>query len=99
MGIANNYITVFSLLSFFLKQHSLSLDIFAWFFTQVTEGKQDLEQALQLSRKLKEESLSLSKWLEATETELVQKSTSESLFADLDVEIAWAKVSRTVPFP
>ncbi|XP_048345233.1 utrophin isoform X2 [Sphaerodactylus townsendi] len=58
---------------------------------QVTEGKQDLEQALQLSQKLKEESSSLSKWLETTEAELVQKSTTESLLADLDTEIAWAK--------
>ncbi|XP_072851849.2 utrophin isoform X2 [Pogona vitticeps] len=58
---------------------------------QVTEGKQDLEQALQLSCKLKEVSLSLSKWLEATEAELVQKSTSERLLSDLDTEIAWAK--------
>ncbi|XP_066471431.1 utrophin isoform X3 [Tiliqua scincoides] len=58
---------------------------------QVTEGKQDLEQALQLSRKLREESLSLSQWLEATEAELVHKSTSENLLADLDTEIAWAK--------
>ncbi|KAL8186123.1 UNVERIFIED_CONTAM: hypothetical protein K2H54_064564, partial [Gekko kuhli] len=58
---------------------------------QVTEGKQDLEQALHLSRKLKEESFSLSKWLEATEAELVHKSTTQSLIADLDTEIAWAK--------
>uniref|UniRef100_A0A670ITU7 Utrophin n=1 Tax=Podarcis muralis TaxID=64176 RepID=A0A670ITU7_PODMU len=58
---------------------------------QVTEGKQDLEQALQLSCKLKEVSLSLSKWLEATEAELVHKSTSENLLTDLDTEIAWAK--------
>ncbi|KAJ7342011.1 hypothetical protein JRQ81_008384 [Phrynocephalus forsythii] len=58
---------------------------------QVTEGKQDLEQALQLSCKLKEVSLSLSKWLEATEAELVQKSTSDRLLSDLDTEIAWAK--------
>ncbi|XP_077206954.1 utrophin isoform X2 [Paroedura picta] len=58
---------------------------------QVTEGKQDLEQALQLSRKLKEESFSLSKWLEATEAELVHKSTTKSLLTDLDTEILWAK--------
>ncbi|XP_042312754.1 utrophin [Sceloporus undulatus] len=58
---------------------------------QVTEGKQDLEQALQLSCKLKDVSFSLAKWLEATEAELVQKSTSGSLLADLDTEIAWAK--------
>ncbi|XP_025018944.1 utrophin isoform X2 [Python bivittatus] len=58
---------------------------------QVTEGKQDLEQALQLSCKFKEVSFSLSKWLEVTEAELVHKSTSESLLSDLDTEIAWAK--------
>ncbi|KAM3851338.1 utrophin isoform 2-T2 [Vipera latastei] len=58
---------------------------------QVTEGKQDLEQALQLSCKFNEVSLSLSKWLEVTEAELVHKSTSERLLSDLDTEIAWAK--------
>uniref|UniRef100_A0A8D2JAQ3 Utrophin n=1 Tax=Varanus komodoensis TaxID=61221 RepID=A0A8D2JAQ3_VARKO len=63
---------------------------------QVTEGKQDLEQALQLSCKLKEVSLCLSKWLEATEAELVHKSTTESLLTDLDTEIAWAKVSEAI---
>nr|XP_033791495.1 utrophin isoform X2 [Geotrypetes seraphini] len=58
---------------------------------QVTEGKQDLERACQLSRKLKKEATSLSEWLTATESELVQKSAAESLLADLDTEIAWAK--------
>ncbi|XP_060548244.1 utrophin isoform X1 [Pantherophis guttatus] len=58
---------------------------------QVTEGKQDLEQALQLSCKFNEVSLSLSKWLEVTEAELVHKSTSERTLSDLDTEIAWAK--------
>ncbi|XP_030052433.1 utrophin isoform X2 [Microcaecilia unicolor] len=58
---------------------------------QVTEGKQDLERACQLSRKLKKEAASLSEWLTATESELVQKSAAESLLADLDTEIAWAK--------
>nr|XP_014437163.1 utrophin isoform X2 [Pelodiscus sinensis]XP_025035407.1 utrophin isoform X2 [Pelodiscus sinensis] len=58
---------------------------------QVTEGKQDLERALQLACKMKKETASLSEWLATTETELVQKSTSESLLADLDTEIAWAK--------
>lgn len=72
------------------------LILFSDIFTQVTEGKQDLEQALQLSRKLKEESFSLSKWLEATEAELVHKSTTQSLLADLDTEIAWAKVRTTI---
>ncbi|XP_032070994.1 utrophin-like isoform X2 [Thamnophis elegans] len=58
---------------------------------QVTEGKQDLEQALQLSCKFNEVSLSLSEWLEVTEAELVHKSTSERTLSDLDTEIAWAK--------
>ncbi|XP_070112325.1 utrophin isoform X10 [Equus caballus] len=58
---------------------------------QVTEGKQDLERASQLARKVKKEAASLSEWLSVTETELVQKSTSESLLGDLDTEISWAK--------
>uniref|UniRef100_A0A8B9GA02 Utrophin n=1 Tax=Amazona collaria TaxID=241587 RepID=A0A8B9GA02_9PSIT len=58
---------------------------------QVTEGKQDLERASQLARKMKKEASSLSDWLATTEAELVQKSTSESLLSDLDSEIAWAK--------
>uniref|UniRef100_A0A8B9ZX81 Utrophin n=1 Tax=Anas zonorhyncha TaxID=75864 RepID=A0A8B9ZX81_9AVES len=60
---------------------------------QVTEGKQDLERASQLARKMRKEASSLSEWLATTEAELVQKSTSESLLSDLDSEIAWAKVS------
>ncbi|XP_032910197.1 utrophin isoform X3 [Catharus ustulatus] len=58
---------------------------------QVTEGKQDLEKATQLARRMKKESTSLSEWLATTEADLVQKSTSESLLSDLDSEIAWAK--------
>ncbi|XP_040409213.1 utrophin isoform X5 [Cygnus olor] len=58
---------------------------------QVTEGKQDLERASQLARKMRKEASSLSEWLATTEGELVQKSTSESLLSDLDSEIAWAK--------
>ncbi|XP_075859011.1 utrophin isoform X4 [Microcebus murinus] len=58
---------------------------------QVTEGKQDLERASQLARKMKKEATSLSEWLSATETELVQKSTAEGLLGDLDTEISWAK--------
>ncbi|XP_045400473.1 utrophin isoform X1 [Lemur catta] len=58
---------------------------------QVTEGKQDLERASQLARKMKKEAASLSEWLSVTETELVQKSTSEGLLGDLDTEISWAK--------
>ncbi|XP_051469473.1 utrophin isoform X4 [Apus apus] len=58
---------------------------------QVTEGKQDLERASQLARKMRKEVACLSEWLATTEAELVQKSTSESLLSDLDSEIAWAK--------
>uniref|UniRef100_A0A8C5WLA7 Utrophin n=1 Tax=Leptobrachium leishanense TaxID=445787 RepID=A0A8C5WLA7_9ANUR len=58
---------------------------------QVTESKQDLERAITLSSKLKKESASLSEWLAATESELIQKSTTDSLSRDLDVEISWAK--------
>ncbi|XP_029818752.1 utrophin isoform X2 [Manacus vitellinus] len=58
---------------------------------QVTEGKQDLERATQLARKMRKESASLSEWLATTEADLVQKSTAESLLSDLDSEIAWAK--------
>uniref|UniRef100_A0A669PA10 Utrophin n=1 Tax=Phasianus colchicus TaxID=9054 RepID=A0A669PA10_PHACC len=58
---------------------------------QVTEGKQDLERASQLARKMRKEAASLSEWLATTEAELVQKSASESLLSDLDSEIAWAK--------
>lgn len=59
----------------------------------MTEGKQDLERASQLSRKLKKEAAILSEWLSTTEAELVQKSTSEGVISDLDTEISWAKVS------
>ncbi|XP_028903681.1 utrophin isoform X4 [Ornithorhynchus anatinus] len=58
---------------------------------QVTEGKQDLERASQLARKIKKEVASLSDWLSVTEAELVQKSTAEGSVSDLDSEIAWAK--------
>ncbi|KAB1275613.1 Utrophin [Camelus dromedarius] len=58
---------------------------------QVTEGKQDLERASQLARKMKKEAASLSEWLSLTESELVQKSTSGGVLGDLDTEISWAK--------
>lgn len=64
-----------------------------YFLFKVTEGKQDLERASQLARKMKKEAAALSEWLSVTETELVQKSTSETLLGDLDTEISWAKVS------
>ncbi|XP_050017565.1 utrophin isoform X1 [Alexandromys fortis] len=58
---------------------------------QVTEGKQDLERASQLSRKMRKEADILSEWLSATEAELVRKSTSEGVIGDLETEISWAK--------
>ncbi|XP_072499637.1 utrophin-like isoform X6 [Notamacropus eugenii] len=58
---------------------------------QVTEGKQDLERASQLARKMRKETALLSEWLTVTEADLVQKSTSEGLLSDLDTEITWAK--------
>ncbi|XP_058880101.1 dystrophin-like isoform X2 [Acipenser ruthenus] len=58
---------------------------------QVTEGKQDLEKALQISQKLQEETTSLQQWLVATETILNQKNTSENMPADVDAEVVWAK--------
>lgn len=64
----------------------------------MTEGKQDLEKATQLARKMRKESASLSEWLATIEADLVQKSTSESLLSDLDSEIAWAKVSMLAKY-
>lgn len=64
----------------------------------MTEGKQDLERATQLARKMRKESASLSEWLATTEADLVQKSTAESLLSDLDSEIAWAKVSMLTKY-
>lgn len=64
----------------------------------MTEGKQDLEKATQLARKMRKESASLSEWLATIEADLVQKSTSESLLSDLDSEIAWAKVSMLTKY-
>ncbi|XP_069866825.1 utrophin isoform X2 [Dipodomys merriami] len=58
---------------------------------QVTEGKQGLERASQLARKVKKEAACLSEWLSATEAELVKKSTSEGALGDVDAEISWAK--------
>ncbi|MGH0139968.1 UNVERIFIED_CONTAM: hypothetical protein FKN15_019672 [Acipenser sinensis] len=57
---------------------------------QVTEGKQDLEKALQLSQKLQKETTTLQEWLAATETTLNQKNASENMPADVEAEIAWA---------
>ncbi|MGH0172873.1 UNVERIFIED_CONTAM: hypothetical protein FKN15_064379 [Acipenser sinensis] len=57
----------------------------------VTEGKQDLEKALQISQKLQVETTSLQQWLAATETILNQKNASENMPADVDGEVVWAK--------
>ncbi|XP_006891741.1 PREDICTED: utrophin [Elephantulus edwardii] len=58
---------------------------------QVTEGKQNLERASQLARKMKKEGALLSEWLSVTEAELVRKSASEGQLSDLDAEVSWAK--------
>ncbi|XP_072121481.1 utrophin-like isoform X5 [Mobula birostris] len=59
---------------------------------QVTEGKQDLEKALQLSRKWKNETKSLSEWLTSTEGEVNLKSSGEVRSDNLDAEIKWIKL-------
>ncbi|XP_059842070.1 utrophin-like isoform X5 [Hypanus sabinus] len=59
---------------------------------QVTEGKQDLEKALQLSRKWKNETKSLSEWLSSTEGEVSLKSSGEVRSDNLDAEIKWIKL-------
>uniref|UniRef100_A0A4W3HNV5 Utrophin n=1 Tax=Callorhinchus milii TaxID=7868 RepID=A0A4W3HNV5_CALMI len=60
---------------------------------QVTEGKQDLEKAFQLSHKLNNEAESLSEWLASTEAELKQKSSAGNIPSNLDSEIAWTRVN------
>uniref|UniRef100_A0A4W3HNV9 Utrophin n=1 Tax=Callorhinchus milii TaxID=7868 RepID=A0A4W3HNV9_CALMI len=59
---------------------------------QVTEGKQDLEKAFQLSHKLNNEAESLSEWLASTEAELKQKSSAGNIPSNLDSEIAWTRL-------
>ncbi|XP_062912103.1 utrophin-like isoform X3 [Mobula hypostoma] len=59
---------------------------------QVTEGKQDLEKALQLSRKWKNETKSLSEWLTSTEGEVNLKSSGEVRSDNLDAEIKWIRL-------
>ncbi|XP_055495940.1 LOW QUALITY PROTEIN: utrophin [Leucoraja erinacea] len=54
---------------------------------QVTEGKQDLEKALQLSRKWTNETTSLSEWLAAREGEVKLKSSRGPTSDNLDTEI------------
>ncbi|XP_048842550.1 utrophin isoform X1 [Brienomyrus brachyistius] len=57
---------------------------------QVTEGKQDLEKALSLSQKVQKESTALRGWLGTTEAVLDQKTSTGSMPADIDDEVAWA---------
>ncbi|RXM31709.1 Dystrophin [Acipenser ruthenus] len=58
---------------------------------QVTEGKQDLEKCLKLSRKLRKELNALTEWLVATDTELTKRSAVEGMPTNLDAEVAWGK--------
>ncbi|XP_078086589.1 LOW QUALITY PROTEIN: utrophin-like [Mustelus asterias] len=58
---------------------------------QVTEGKQDLEKAFQLSRKWKSETNLLSEWLAATEGEVIQRSSARGIPVNLDSEIKWSR--------
>ncbi|XP_078412683.1 utrophin isoform X4 [Cetorhinus maximus] len=59
---------------------------------QVTEGKQDLEKALQLSCKWKNETKSLSEWLAATEDEVIKRSSARGIPVNLDSEIKWSRL-------
>ncbi|XP_036396175.1 dystrophin isoform X3 [Megalops cyprinoides] len=61
---------------------------------QVTEGKQELEKILKLSRKLRKEVNSLTEWLAATDAELTRRSAVEGMPSDLDAEVAWAKATQ-----
>ncbi|MGH0139504.1 UNVERIFIED_CONTAM: hypothetical protein FKN15_049170 [Acipenser sinensis] len=61
---------------------------------QVTEGKQDLEKCLKLSRKLRKEVNALTEWLAATDTELTKRSAVEGMPTNLDAEVAWGKVTE-----
>uniref|UniRef100_A0AAY4EC99 Dystrophin n=1 Tax=Denticeps clupeoides TaxID=299321 RepID=A0AAY4EC99_9TELE len=64
--------------------------------SQVTEGKQELEKSLKLSRKLRKELNSLTEWLAATDAELTRRSAVDGMPSDLDAELAWAKVCLTL---
>uniref|UniRef100_A0A4W3IX27 Calponin-homology (CH) domain-containing protein n=1 Tax=Callorhinchus milii TaxID=7868 RepID=A0A4W3IX27_CALMI len=58
---------------------------------QVTEGKQELEKCLKLSRKLRKEVNALTEWLAATDAELTKRSAVEGMPTNLDAEVAWSK--------
>ncbi|XP_069787742.1 utrophin-like isoform X2 [Narcine bancroftii] len=59
---------------------------------QVTEGKQDLEKALHLSRKWKNESKSLLERLAAREDEVIHKSSEGVMSDNIDADIKWIKL-------
>ncbi|XP_064826136.1 LOW QUALITY PROTEIN: dystrophin-like, partial [Oncorhynchus masou masou] len=61
---------------------------------QVTEGKQELEKSLKLSRKLRKELNSLTEWLAATDAELTRRSAVEGMPSDLEAELDWAKAAQ-----
>ncbi|KAG2456401.1 DMD protein, partial [Polypterus senegalus] len=61
------------------------------FLLQVTEGKQELEKCLKLSRKLRKEVNTLTEWLAATDAELTKRSAVEGMPTNLDAEVAWGK--------
>uniref|UniRef100_A0A674C3Q8 Dystrophin n=1 Tax=Salmo trutta TaxID=8032 RepID=A0A674C3Q8_SALTR len=61
---------------------------------QVTEGKQELEKSLKLSRKLRKELNSLTEWLAATDAELTRRSAVEGMPSDLEAELDWAKATQ-----
>ncbi|KAI8520842.1 hypothetical protein Bbelb_005960 [Branchiostoma belcheri] len=57
----------------------------------VTEGKQDLEKAMKLSKKLKKEMVSLTEWLGTTEAELNKKEAEGAIPANVEEELKWCK--------
>ncbi|XP_063072868.1 dystrophin isoform X2 [Engraulis encrasicolus] len=61
---------------------------------QVTEGKQELERSLKLSRKLHKELNSLTEWLAATDAELTHRSAVGGMPKDLEAELIWAKATQ-----
>nr|XP_005995015.2 PREDICTED: dystrophin isoform X4 [Latimeria chalumnae] len=62
--------------------------------SQVTEGKQELEKCLKLSRKLRKEMNALTEWLAATDAELTRRSAVEGMPTNLDAEVAWGKATQ-----
>ncbi|KAL2102193.1 hypothetical protein ACEWY4_001361 [Coilia grayii] len=61
---------------------------------QVTEGKQELERSLKLSRKLHKELNYLTDWLAATDAELTHRSAVGGMPKDLEAELTWAKATH-----